>query len=57
MLPAATDPATVQTRRIALLHQYNTAKDVAQRLLGILAERRGVPLAELYAARSLPLDS
>jgi hypothetical protein len=39
---------TVIKEHIARLHTYNEVKDVAQGLMGMVADARGVRLAELY---------
>lgn len=41
---------------IALLHEYNDVKDVAQMLLGKLAVTRGVTTKELYPDFDLDLN-
>ena len=40
--------STIKTH-IRLLHDYNAVKDVAQGLMGILAERKGVRLVDVMA--------
>lgn len=41
------DPSTTVQRHIHLLHEYNEIKDVAQGLMGLIAEARGVRLIEV----------
>ncbi|KAI1944125.1 hypothetical protein LOZ66_000715 [Ophidiomyces ophidiicola] len=43
----APDPAIIVKRHIRLLHEYNEIKDVAQGLLGLIAEARGVRHVEV----------
>jgi hypothetical protein len=33
---------------IRLLGEYNEAKDIAQQLIGLVADNRGVPVGSLY---------
>lgn len=42
------DPATTIREHIRLLHEYNEIKDVAQTLIGMVAEDRGVCQIEVY---------
>ncbi|OOF92229.1 hypothetical protein ASPCADRAFT_9092 [Aspergillus carbonarius ITEM 5010] len=36
------DPSTTAQRHIRLLHEYNEIKDIAQGLMGLIADARGV---------------
>ncbi|GCB24711.1 mating-type switching protein swi5 [Aspergillus awamori] len=36
------DPSTTVKRHIRLLHEYNEIKDIAQGLMGLIADARGV---------------
>ena len=41
------DPSITVKRHIRLLHDYNEIKDVAQGLMGLIAEARGVRQIEV----------
>ncbi|KAB5576114.1 Swi5-domain-containing protein [Coniochaeta sp. 2T2.1] len=41
-------PAETVHDHIQLLGQYNDAKDIAQQLIGLIADNRGVPVGTLY---------
>ncbi|KAB5550817.1 Swi5-domain-containing protein [Coniochaeta sp. 2T2.1] len=41
-------PAETVYDHIELLGQYNDAKDIAQQLIGLIADNRGVPVGSLY---------
>ncbi|KAF7716325.1 Uncharacterized protein PECH_000107 [Penicillium ucsense] len=41
------DPSETVKRHIRLLHEYNEIKDVAQGLMGLIAETRGVRHVEV----------
>jgi len=41
-------PSRTVHDHIRLLGQYNDAKDVAQQLIGLVADNRGVPVGSLY---------
>ncbi|KAJ5466699.1 DNA repair protein SWI5 [Penicillium diatomitis] len=41
------DPSETVKRHIRLLHEYNEIKDVAQGLMGLIAEARGVRHVEV----------
>jgi DNA repair protein Swi5/Sae3 len=42
--------------RIKKLHEYNEVKDIGQMLLGIIAEREGVTIKDLYKRFELDVD-
>ena len=42
------DPQSLVNNHIRLLHQYNEIRDVAQSLMGIIAEQRGVRVLDIY---------
>ncbi|GKZ35013.1 hypothetical protein AbraIFM66950_005452 [Aspergillus brasiliensis] len=41
-LTSSNDPSTTVKRHIRLLHEYNEIKDIAQGLMGLIADARGV---------------
>lgn len=41
-------PAETVQSHIRQLGQYNEAKDIAQQLIGLVADNRGVPVRSLY---------
>ncbi|KAJ5693407.1 Swi5-domain-containing protein [Penicillium macrosclerotiorum] len=41
------DPSKTVKRHIHLLHEYNEVKDVAQGLMGLIAEAQGVQCADV----------
>ncbi|KAJ9144414.1 Swi5-domain-containing protein [Coniochaeta hoffmannii] len=41
-------PGEIVHNHIRLLGQYNEAKDIAQQLIGLIADNRGVPVGSLY---------
>ncbi|MCJ1373555.1 hypothetical protein MMC20_004783 [Loxospora ochrophaea] len=47
-LPLGTTPTHIQSAHIALLHQYNTLRDIGTGLLGMIAEARGVRVGEVF---------
>jgi hypothetical protein len=42
------DAQEIVQRHIKLLHQYNELKDIAMGLFGMIAERRGVRVKDIY---------
>lgn len=42
LTPARNDPSETVKRHIRLLHEYNEIKDIAQGLMGLIADARGV---------------
>ncbi|KAJ5765624.1 Swi5-domain-containing protein [Penicillium odoratum] len=42
------DPATTVQRHVRLLHEYNEIKDAAQGLMGLIADAKGVRVAEIH---------
>lgn len=41
-------PAETVNNHIRLLGQYNETKDIAQQLIGLIADNRGIPVGSLY---------
>lgn len=46
----------VHKRHIVLLHKYNEIKDVVQAMIGMIAQDRGMMVAELYDSFDLDLN-
>ncbi|KAJ5263809.1 hypothetical protein N7478_011414 [Penicillium angulare] len=42
------DPTATVERHIHLLHEYNEIKDVAQGLMGMIADTKGVRVVEIH---------
>ncbi|KAJ6096843.1 hypothetical protein N7486_007589 [Penicillium sp. IBT 16267x] len=42
------DPKTTIQRHVRLLHEYNEIKDAAQGLMGLIADAKGVRVAEIH---------
>ncbi|KAJ5643017.1 uncharacterized protein N7484_005524 [Penicillium longicatenatum] len=42
------DPSTTVQRHVRLLHEYNEVKDAAQGLMGLIADAKGVRVAEIH---------
>lgn len=42
------DAAGIVKTHIKLLHEYNEIRDVGQGMIGMIADNRGVRIAELY---------
>lgn len=51
------DEATARKEQMALLHEYNEAKDAAQAIIGALANLDSVTIRCLHDKFNLPLDS
>lgn len=47
-LSCSGSPGEIVHNHIRLLGQYNEAKDIAQQLIGLIADNRGVPVGSLY---------
>lgn len=46
--PCSGSPDEIVRSHIRLLGQYNEAKDIAQQVIGLIADNRGVPVGSLY---------
>ncbi|KAJ5927940.1 hypothetical protein N7466_006896 [Penicillium verhagenii] len=42
------DPAKTVKRHVRLLHEYNDIKDAAQGLMGLIADSKGIRVAEVH---------
>ncbi|KAJ5539117.1 hypothetical protein N7513_007449 [Penicillium frequentans] len=42
------DPTETVQRHVRLLHEYNDIKDAAQGLMGLIADAKGVRVAEIH---------
>ena len=42
------DPNAIVQRHIKLLHQYNEIKDIGMGLFGLIADRRGVRVKDVF---------
>lgn len=51
------DEARARKQQMALLHEYNEAKDAAQAIIGALANLDSVTIRCLHDKFNLPLDS
>ncbi|KAF8463596.1 Swi5-domain-containing protein [Kalaharituber pfeilii] len=56
MLKNPSNPEATVKRHISLLHQFNEIRDVAQGLLGLIAENRGVRVQDIYLEFGLDPD-
>ncbi|KAI5806533.1 Swi5-domain-containing protein, partial [Peziza echinospora] len=50
------DPEATVKRHIRLLHEFNEIRDVAQGLIGLIAESRGVRVQDIYPEFGLEAD-